>query len=86
MRMSCSTTSQAPQSGPRIAIASVTRPSSLGEPALAQRLDALARMRHMGERRAALLGRRLGGAVREHRADAAVDQAVDRALGHARSW
>ena len=51
------------------------------EPALAQRFDAVARMRDVGERRGALPGRRLGGAVREHGADAAVDQAVDRTLG-----
>ena len=49
--------------------------------ALAQRFDALARMRDVGERPRALGGRRLGGAVREHRADAAVDEAVHRALG-----
>ena len=53
-----------------------------GEPPLAQCLDPIARMRHMGERHAAFLGRRLRRAMGEHRANAAVDQAVDGALGH----
>ena len=81
MRMSCSTTSQAPQSGPRIAIASVTRPSSLASRPL--RSDSI-RPRGCGmwvNGVAPSLRRRLGGAVREHSADAAVDQAVDRTLG-----
>ena len=65
-------------------MASVTRPSS---PASRPLRSASMRSRGCGmwvNGLRALGGRRLGGAVREHRADAAVDEAVDRALGHAR--
>ena len=51
------------------------------QPPLAQGFDALARMRHLGERRAGFEPDRLRGAVGEHCADAAIDKAVDRALG-----
>ena len=70
-----------PQSGPRIAIASVTRPSSLASRPLRSNSMRSRGCGTLGERRASLLGRRLGGAVGEHGADAAVDQAVDRTLG-----
>ena len=79
--MSCSTTSHAPQSGTEDRHRQRDAAVVAREPALAQRLDALARMRNVREGLGALGGRRLGGAVGEHRADAAVDQAVDRALG-----
>jgi len=52
------------------------------KPSLAQRLDAVARMRGFMERLFARLGRRLRRAMREHRADAGIDQPVDRAFGH----
>ena len=53
-----------------------------GEAALAQRLDAVARVRLVRERDGIVAAHRLRGAVREHRADAAVGEAVDGALRH----
>ena len=58
------------------------RPSFAGEAALAQRLDAVARVRLVRERDGIVAAHRLRGAVREHRADAAVVEAVDGALRH----
>ena len=52
------------------------------QPALADGFEAVARMRDVGERHWVVAAHRLGGAMREHRADAAVGKAVDRALGH----